>query len=103
MAKRRKTEKTVEIHEVYVIRQTSGSLPALCAQCSAGDAIMVVPEQASVISAVPVRTIYRWVETGMIHYKETPDGSLVVCVKSLSDRGQNSSEKSHKFIEGDYR
>ena len=83
MAKRRRTEKTVEIHEVYVIRQTSGPLPALCAECPAGDAIMVAPEQAAVIAAVPVRTIYRWVEAGMVHYKETPDGSLVVCVKSL--------------------
>ena len=41
MAKRRRTVKTVEIHEVYVIRQTSGPLPALCAECQAGDAIMV--------------------------------------------------------------
>ena len=83
MAKRGRTEKTVEIHEVYIIRQTSGLLPALCAECPAGDAIMVAPEQAAVVAAVPVRTIYRWVETGIVHYKEAPDGSLVVCVKSL--------------------
>jgi hypothetical protein len=83
VAKKRRTEKTVEIHEVYVIRQTSGPLPALCVECLAGDAHMVAPEQAAVIAAVPARTIYRWVETKMIHYKETPDGSLIVCVKSL--------------------
>jgi hypothetical protein len=83
VAKRRKTEKTVEIHEVYVIRQTSGPLPALCAECQTGDAIMVAPEHAAVITAVPVRAIYRWVETGMVHYKEATDGSLTVCVKSL--------------------
>jgi hypothetical protein len=87
VAKKRRTEKTVEIHEVYVIRQTSGSLPALCVECPTGDAIMVAPEQAAVIAAVPVRTIYRWVETRMIHYKETPDGSLIVCVKSLPISG----------------
>lgn len=87
MAKKRRTEKTVEIHEVYVIRQTSGALPALCVECPTGDAIMVAPEQAAVIAAVPVRTIYRWVETKMIHYKESPDGSLIVCVKSLPNWG----------------
>lgn len=87
MAKKRRTEKTVEIHEVYVIRQTSGSLPALCGECPAGDSVMVAPEQAAVITAVPVRTIYRRVETRMIHYKEAPDGSLIVCLKSLSDGG----------------
>src|SRR5215216_3866643 len=83
VAKRRRTEKTVEIHEVYVFRQTSGPLPALCVECPTGDALMVAPEHAAVIAAVPVRTIYRWVETKMIHYKEAPDGSLTVCVKSL--------------------
>jgi hypothetical protein len=87
VAKKRRTEKTVEIHEVYVIRQTSGALPALCPQCPAGDSVMVAPEQAAVIAAVPARTIYRWVETKMIHYKEAPDGSLIVCVKSLSNCG----------------
>jgi hypothetical protein len=87
VAKRRRTEKTVEIHEVYVIRQTSGPLPALCVECQAGDALMVAPEQAAVIAAVPVRTIYRWVETEIIHYKEAPGGSLIVCVKSLPIRG----------------
>ena len=87
VAKTRKTEKAVEIHEFYIIRSTSGSLPALCAECSTGDAIMVAPEQASVVAHVPVRAIYRWVETGMIHYKEGPTGSLTVCLKSLPTTG----------------
>ena len=86
MAKNRRTEKTVEIHEVYIIRSASGSLPALCAECSTGDAIMVAPEQAAVIAQVPARMIYRWVEAGTIHYKEEPNGSLIVCVKSLPVR-----------------
>jgi hypothetical protein len=83
VAKRHRTEKTVEIHEVYVIRSTSGALPALCAECATGDALMVSPEQAAVIAAVPVRAVYRWVEAGMIHYNEAAGGSIVVCVKSL--------------------
>ena len=87
MAKKRRTEKTVEVHEVYVIRQTSGPLPALCVECPTGDALMVAPEQAAVIAAVPARTIYRWVEARMIHYKEAHDGSLIVCVKSLPNCG----------------
>ena len=79
----RRTEKTVEIHEFYVIRTASGSLPALCVECSTGDAIMIPPEQAAALAHVPVRMIYRWVETGLIHYKEEPNGSLIVCLKSL--------------------
>jgi hypothetical protein len=44
---------------------------------------MLAPEQASVLSHVPTRAIYRLVETGAIHYRETPNGLLIVCVRSL--------------------
>ena len=81
--KTRRTEKTVEIHEFYAIRTASGSLPALCADCSTGDAIMLPPDHAALLSHVPTRMIYRLVETGSIHYREAPNGSLVVCVRSL--------------------
>ena len=84
MAKTRKTERAVEIHEFYVIRSTSGSSPSLCAQCSSGDAFMVAPEQAAALAHVPLRNIYRGVETGAVHYREGNDGSLVVCLKSLT-------------------
>ena len=87
VAKTRRAEKMVEIHEFYVIRSASGSLAALCVDCSTGDAIMVAPEQAAVMAQVPVRMIYRWVETGRIHYKEGSNGSIIVCVKSLPTTG----------------
>ena len=83
VAKTRKTEKTVEIHEVYVIRRTSGALPELCSQCPTGGGVLVTPEEAAAIAKVSVRTIYRWVETGMVHYRNASDGSVVVCTKSL--------------------
>jgi len=83
VAKTRKTEKMVEIHEVYVIRSVSGSLPPLCGECSAGDAIMIAPEQAAVIAGVPVSTIYQWIETESVHYKHAANGSIIVCVRSL--------------------
>jgi len=81
--KTRRTEKIVEIHEFYAIRTASGSLPALCTDCSTGDAIMLAPNHAALLSHVPTRMIYRLVETGSIHYREEPNGSLVVCVRSL--------------------
>ena len=85
MAKTRKTEKAVEIHEFYVIRTTSGSLPALCDKCSSGDAFMVPPEQAAALAHVTLRSIYRNVETGLVHYREAARGSIVVCMKSLTN------------------
>ena len=92
MAKTRKTEREIEIHEFYVIRSTSGSLPALCAECSSGDAIMIAPEQAASLSHVPLRSIYRGVESGLVHYREGADGSLVVCLKSLTITRNHISE-----------
>ena len=92
MAKTRKTEHAVEIHEFYIIRSTSGALPALCVECATGDAILVAPEQAAVIAHVPVRMIYRWVETAAVHYKEGPNGSLTVCLKSLPSTGTQIRE-----------
>jgi len=87
VSKGRRTEKTVEIHEFYVVRTASGSLPPLCADCSTGDALMVAPEQAAVLAKVPMRVIYRWVETGSVHFREDPNGSLFVCLKSLPPTG----------------
>ena len=92
MKKIRRTEKIVEIHEFYAIRTASGSLPALCADCSTGDAIMLPPDHAALLSHVPTRMIYRLVETGSIHYRETPNGSLVVCVRSLVTARDRESE-----------
>jgi hypothetical protein len=28
--------------------------------------------------------IYRWIETASIHFRETPNGSVIVCLKSLT-------------------
>jgi len=92
VAKTRKSEKEVEIHEFYVIRPASGSLPALCAECPTGDAIMIAPEQAAAVAHVAVRMIYRWVERGAVHYKQGPDGSLTVCLKSLPTTGGQLEE-----------
>jgi len=87
VAKGRKTEKAVEIHEFFVIRTKSGSLPPLCNKCATGDAIMLPPEQAAIVANVPTRTIYRWVEAATVHYTDAPNGSLIVCLKSLPSSG----------------
>ena len=102
MSNTRRTEKTVEIHEFYVIRTASGSLPALCVECSTGDAIMIPPEHAAAVAHVPVRMIYRWVETGVIHYKEAPNGSLIVCVKSLPATGNQVIGAKDEIISTNY-
>jgi len=53
---------------------------------------MIAPEQATVLARVPLRTIYRWIENGLIHYRETTNGSVVVCLKSLSLTREQTAE-----------
>jgi predicted site-specific integrase-resolvase len=56
------------------------------------DAILLPPEQASTVTGIPVRLIYRWVEAGTIHYREAPNEKLTVCVKTLRIAGKTSTE-----------
>lgn len=90
---RRRKEARIEIHERIIVRTASGSLPALCEECSAGDAILLSPEQASVLTGIPARLIYRWVEAGTIHYREAANGKLTVCIKTLSLLGVEFRDK----------
>ena len=83
----RRKEERIEIHERLIVRTASGALPALCYACSTGDAILLSPEQASALTGIPARLIYRWVEAGTSHYREAANGKLTVCVKTLALRG----------------
>ena len=86
MRRTRRSEKRIEIHERLIIRTVSGSLPALCDECSVRDAILLSPEHAAALTDIPERMIYQWVEAGTIHYREAPNGKLTVCVKTLTSR-----------------
>ena len=94
MGTSRKSEKTIELHEFYVIRSGSGSLPPLFAVCSTGDAFMLTPEQAAAVAKVSVRVIFRWLESGAIHFVEGTDGSLAICLRSLPATGTQLNELS---------
>lgn len=79
---RRITEITVQTEEAFVLHRSSGSPHASCAQCGTA-APMVTPEEAAVVFGVAVRTIYREIEAGELHFEETAAGSVLVCLHSL--------------------
>ena len=82
MRKRRRTTVTVELSEVLVIRKPGGSVLAWCPGCVA-ETVMLRPEAAAVLTGLSTRTIYRGVEAGRVHFAETSEGSLLVCLNSL--------------------
>lgn len=71
-----------ETIEVLIVKQTRRS-PVWCEACSA-EALMTAPDVAARINGTSARTIYAWVEAGKIHFAETAEGALLVCLNSLS-------------------
>ncbi len=83
--KRKRTEITIEVDEmIYGFNHRQPLASAWCSAC--GDvAPMVTPEQAAAIAQVTVRMINQRIEAGQVHFVETTDGRLWVCVNSLSE------------------
>jgi excisionase family DNA binding protein len=44
---------------------------------------MIAPDEAATLAGISSRTVYRWVETQSIHFTETHDGLLLICLDSL--------------------
>jgi hypothetical protein len=92
--KRKRTEITIEVEEViHAVNHRQRLASAWCSACGEV-AQMITPEQAAAISQVTVRTVNQRVEAGHVHFVETADGRLWVCVNSLSepraDRGPHA-------------
>ncbi len=81
MIRRRRTEITVEMRELFVFGSAAASVQAWCREC-AEPARMISPEQAAILTGVSTRSIYRMVEAGELHYTETVDARLLVCLNS---------------------
>jgi hypothetical protein len=82
MSRKRRTEITVETHRVLVIRHHRRIVRAWCEGC-ARPVQMVTAEEAAAVAGVTSRTIYRWVEAEQLHFTETPERSLLICLRSL--------------------
>jgi hypothetical protein len=80
MRKKRMTEASLGTRQVMVLRRPHISALVLCEQCACG---MLMLEEAVAVARVSSREIYRRAEAGSLHYKETPEGLLLICLNSL--------------------
>jgi len=80
-----RTEITVETERVLIIKKRKGSVLAWCPTC-AGQVPMVKVDEAAVLCRVSSRTIYRWAEAEKVHFVETPEGLLLICLSSLAGK-----------------
>ena len=81
MKKERRTEITLKTERSISIK-SSRELTAWCEQCSA-QVQMFTPGQAALISGLTSREVYHRVEIGAVHFSETVEGLLLVCLDSL--------------------
>lgn len=79
---KKRTEITIETDRLLVV-SGRGRKVNWCAPC--GQYIEVVTtDEAAILARVSARTIFHWVESGKLHYTETPEGLLLICPNSLS-------------------
>jgi len=81
MKSRKTTEIIIKTHEVWVIRRQAKAQVG-CTNCE-GQFTMVTVDQAVEITGFGALAIYRWVESRQVHFLETTEGKLLVCLNSL--------------------
>lgn len=73
----------IEIDEVICVASPDrGLVKAWCSDCGA-EVLMLTPQQAAAITQVSVREVNRSIEARRVHFLETPDRQLLVCLNSL--------------------
>lgn len=82
MKNRKRSVITIETHEVWVMRKPRQPRLSFCSQCGTA-AQMFEPAEAARLARVSLRTIFRWVEAGVLHFTEAPEGELFICLNSL--------------------
>jgi hypothetical protein len=77
---------TLELHRKVLIRSRRkslvASLVAWCETCGM-ETLMLIPEQAAVVSGATQREIFRQIENGELHFIEANEGALFICSNSL--------------------
>lgn len=88
----RTVEVLVETREIAAIKTARPSeITKWCPKCDQ-EVPMITPAMATDLASLTLRTIYTWIETDRVHFKEEPDGSVFICQKSLSTASEAVSE-----------
>jgi len=77
--RKRTTTVTFETERVLIV---GGAMGARCDACG-GRAALVVLNEAARLAGVSERALYRGVESEALHFSETADGQLLICLNSL--------------------
>ena len=86
---------TIETERTFIFRNRSGySAPAWCDEC-AREVQMSSLDEAARQAGVSELAIYQFIESGALHFTETADGHVLVCLNSLGNNvGKVKGEQS---------
>ena len=82
---RKRTEVTVESARVVVIRRRGGTPETWCPNCREPMRMATLGE-AMLLTGATSREIHRRLEAGELHFAETPEGHLLLCLNTLRAR-----------------
>ncbi len=78
----RKTEITAETHRSLSIKRGHRCQLAWCEECGR-QVQMVIADDDAILAGISPREIYQLIETHELHFAETPDGIVFICLSSL--------------------
>jgi hypothetical protein len=82
--KKKTTIVTVESRERLTIQRLTGSSIRWCEHCQA-ETSMVTPDEAAALSRSDLRTVFRQIELGSLHFLDS-QGAILICSNSLINR-----------------
>jgi hypothetical protein len=85
---------TIETDQVFVIRGRRPPDQGWCRQCAESVRLVTTSQAASLVQ-VSSRLIYYWVATEKLHFDETADGLLLICLNSLFDHFAQEQAKEN--------
>ena len=78
----RRTEVSIEMEQLMVIQRRRGSVTSRCKECDV-EVVMLTPDEAALVTLASTRSLYRMIDSGMVHFEETPAGLIRLCLPSL--------------------
>jgi hypothetical protein len=73
----------VQKHQLVIINRPFVSPQRRCDRCTEPSG-MITPDEAAALCEVSTRNVYRWLDTGSIHFSESDHGVLLICLLSLA-------------------
>ena len=74
---------TIETERLILIDERRRPGRATWCRACACEVWMVTVDEAAAVAGTSSRAIYQWVEARLIHFTETPEGRLFICLNSL--------------------